>query len=36
MSKQVIEVCGLLGIAVHDHVIVTRDGHSSLRGLGLM
>jgi DNA repair protein RadC len=36
MTKQVIEVCGLLGIAVHDHVIVTRDGHSSLRGLGLM
>jgi DNA repair protein RadC len=36
MSKQVIEVCGLLGIAVHDHVIIARDGHSSLRGLGLM
>jgi DNA repair protein RadC len=36
MTKQVIEVCNLLGIAVHDHVIVTRDGHSSLRGLGLM
>jgi DNA repair protein RadC len=28
--------CGLLGIAVHDHVIIARDGHSSLRGLGLM
>jgi RadC-like JAB domain/Family of unknown function (DUF6166) len=36
MTKQVIEVCGVLGIAVHDHVIITRDGHSSLRGLGLM
>ena len=36
MSKQVVEVCGLLGIAVHDHVIIARDGHSSLRGLGLM
>jgi DNA repair protein RadC len=36
MSKQVIEVCGLLAIAVHDHVIIARDGHSSLRGLGLL
>jgi DNA repair protein RadC len=36
MTKQVDEVCGLLGIAVHDHVIIARDGHSSLRGLGLM
>jgi DNA repair protein RadC len=36
MTKQVEEVCKLLGIAVHDHIIITRDGHSSLRGLGLM
>jgi hypothetical protein len=36
MTKQVAEVCGLLGIAVHDHVIIARDGHSSLRGLGLL
>jgi DNA repair protein RadC len=36
MTKQVAEGCNLLGIAVHDHVIITRDGHASLRGLGLM
>jgi DNA repair protein RadC len=36
MTKQVVDVCNLLGIAVHDHVIISRDGHSSLRGLGLM
>ena len=36
MTKQVAEGCNLLGIAVHDHVIISRDGHSSLRGLGLM
>jgi DNA repair protein RadC len=36
MSKQMVELCNLLGIAVHDHVIIARDGHSSLRGLGLM
>ena len=35
-SKQVVEVCGLLGIAVHDHVTIARNGHSSLRGLGLL
>ena len=36
MTKQGGEVCKLLGIAVHDHVIIARDGHSSRRGLGLM
>jgi DNA repair protein RadC len=36
MSKQVVEVCKLLGICVNDHVIIARDGQSSLRGLGLM
>jgi DNA repair protein RadC len=36
MTKHVTEVCNLLGISVHDHVIIARDGHSSLRGLGLM
>ena len=25
-----------LGIEVHDHIIVGRDGHASLRGLKLM
>jgi DNA repair protein RadC len=35
MSKQAVEVCGLLGIAVHDHVIIAWDGHSS-RGLDLL
>jgi DNA repair protein RadC len=36
MTKQVAQACNLLGISVHDHVIIARDGHSSLRGLGLM
>src|SRR6202049_3553254 len=35
MSKQAVEVWGLLGIAVHDHVIIAWDGHSS-RGLDLL
>jgi len=25
-----------LGIAVHDHIIVGRDGHASLKGLKLI
>lgn len=33
MTKQVVEVCNLLGISVHDYVIIARDGYSSLRGL---
>jgi DNA repair protein RadC len=36
MTKQIIEVARPLGIAVHDHVIVGRDGHASLRGLGVI
>jgi len=36
MTKQIIEVAKPLGIAVHDHVIVGRDGHASLKGLKLI
>src|SRR5712691_352022 len=36
MTKQIIEVAKPLGIAVHDHIIVVKDGHASFRGLGLM
>jgi DNA repair protein RadC len=36
MTRQIIEVAKPLGIAVHDHVIVGRNGHASLKGLGLM
>jgi DNA repair protein RadC len=36
MTKQIIEVAAPLGIVVHDHVIVGRDGHASLKGLGLI
>lgn len=33
MTQQVIEVAKPLGIAVHDHIIVGKDGHASLKGL---
>ena len=34
--EAIIAVAGPLGIAVHDHLIVGKDGHASLKGLGLI
>jgi DNA repair protein RadC len=36
MTRQIIDIAAPLGIAVHDHIIVGKDGHASLRGLKLM
>ncbi|MFZ0239878.1 MAG: DNA repair protein RadC [Xanthobacteraceae bacterium] len=36
MTQQIIAVAGPLGISVHDHIIVGRDGHASLKGLRLI
>jgi DNA repair protein RadC len=36
MTQQIIAVAGPLGIAVHDHIIVGKDGHVSLKGLKLI
>jgi DNA repair protein RadC len=36
MTKQIVEVAAPLGIAVHDHLIVGKDGHVSLKGLRLI
>jgi DNA repair protein RadC len=36
MTKAIIAVAAPLGIAVHDHIIVGKDGHVSLRGLKLI
>jgi hypothetical protein len=36
MTQAIIEVARLLGIAVHDHIIVGKDGHASLKALKLM
>ena len=36
MTREIIEVARPLGIAVHDHIIVGREGHSSLKGLRLI
>jgi DNA repair protein RadC len=36
MTKRIVEVARGLGIEVHDHIVVGRDGHASLKGLKLI
>lgn len=36
MTKDVQKAAAALGLAVHDHIVIGRDGHASLRTLGLM
>ncbi len=36
MTHKVIEACAPLSITVHDHIIIGRDGHASLKGLSLI
>jgi DNA repair protein RadC len=36
MTRTIIDVGKPLGIAVHDHLIIGRDGHVSFRGLNLI
>jgi DNA repair protein RadC len=36
MTQTIVEVGKPLGIAVHDHLVIGRDGHASFKGLGLL
>jgi DNA repair protein RadC len=36
MTQQIVEVAKPLGIAVHDHIIVGKEGHASMKGLRLI
>jgi DNA repair protein RadC len=36
MTKAIVDIATPLGIAVHDHIIVGRNGHTSLKGMKLM
>ena len=36
MTQAIVAVARPLGIAVHDHIIVGKDGHASLKGLRLI
>jgi DNA repair protein RadC len=36
MTRDIVDIAKPLGITVHDHIIVGRDGHASLKGLRLI
>jgi DNA repair protein RadC len=36
MTLDIMAIAKPLGVAVHDHIIVGRDGHASLRGMRLI
>ena len=36
MTKTIVELVTKVGISVHDHIIIARNGHTSLKGLDLM
>jgi DNA repair protein RadC len=36
MTQQIIAVANPLGVSVHDHIIVGKKGHASLKGLKLI
>ncbi len=36
MTQTIVEIAKPLGIAVHDHIIVAKEGHASLKGLKLI
>ncbi len=36
MTRQIVGAAKPLGITVHDHIVVGRNGHASFRGLGLI
>ena len=36
VAKDIVKAAGPLGVDVHDHLIIGRGRHASLRDLGLM
>jgi DNA repair protein RadC len=36
MTKTLAEALHPLGIAVHDHIVIGKQGHASLKALGLL
>jgi DNA repair protein RadC len=36
MTRQINDIARPLGITVHDHIIIGKTGHSSLKGLKLL
>jgi len=35
-SRDIVKAAAAVGVVVHDHIIVGRDGHASLKGLRLI
>ena len=35
-EKAIIDIAAPLGISVHDHIIVGKNGHASLKGMRLI
>ncbi|HEX9461653.1 MAG TPA: JAB domain-containing protein [Alphaproteobacteria bacterium] len=36
MTREIARAASTLGIAVHDHIIVGRQGHTSLKSMGVI
>ncbi len=36
MTREVQEAAAKLGIALHDHIVISKSGHSSFKTLGLL
>jgi DNA repair protein RadC len=36
MTQSIVEIARPLGISVHDHLIVGKEGHASFKGLRLI
>ncbi|MET0687906.1 MAG: JAB domain-containing protein [Methyloceanibacter sp.] len=36
MTRQIAAAAKPLGVIVHDHIIIRKQGHASFRGLGLI
>ena len=36
MTKAIVDIASPLGISVHDHIIVGKNGHASMKGLKLI
>jgi DNA repair protein RadC len=36
MTKAIVNIATPLGISVHDHIIVGKNGHASLKGMRLI
>jgi DNA repair protein RadC len=36
MTKSIIDIASPLGISVHDHIIVGKNGHASMKGMRLI